>query len=156
MDVRTLQGKAVVSLDDAERLGQVSEVLFATDTLRIAGFRVADQGGDYVLPFEGISSVGPDAITVENQDMVRRPASVGSVDHLPGLAQLMNLKVVDESGTYHGTVSAVDADTTTGVVTSLDLEKGGLMGLGKERQRIDPSEVRSVGHDVLTIRSIPG
>ena len=156
MDVREFQGKAVVSLDDAERVGRVSDVLFETDRLRIAGFRVEGEEGDYVLPFDRISSVGPDAITVETQDMVRRQVANAPVDNLPGLSELIDLKIVDESGTYQGTVRTFDADGTTGEVSSLDIEKGGVMGLGSEHQSIPVSTIRSIGRGVITVRNAVG
>jgi sporulation protein YlmC with PRC-barrel domain len=154
MDAQELRDKPVVALDSAERVGRVSDVLFWTDPLRLAGLRVATQAGDYVLPFDGVASFGHDAVTVESDQAVRRRASMASIDDLPGLIQLAGLKVVDESGTYQGIVRTLDVDATKGDVTALEVESGGILGLGGERTNIPIDLVRSVGPEVVTVRAM--
>jgi sporulation protein YlmC with PRC-barrel domain len=78
---------------------------------------------------------------------------MASIDDLPGLIQLAGLKVVDESGTYQGIVRTLDVDAAKGDVTALEVESGGILGLGGERTNIPIDLVRSVGPEVVTVRA---
>ena len=153
MDVRELVGKAVVSLDDAARLGRASDVIFDTERLRVAGLRVSDDAGGFVLPFDQIANIGPDAITVERADQIPPGTGASRFSAMPGIGDIDTLKVVDESGTFQGTIKTLHADPTTGDVTTLELAKGGVLGLGAEHDSLPVGAVRSVGRDVVTVRS---
>ena len=68
-----------------------------------------------------------------------------------GLGDFKKLKVVDESGTFLGTISAVELDPAGGRLDGLSAHKGGLLGLGGTTTTIDVANVRGVGPEVLTI-----
>lgn len=153
MDPATLKNLAIVSVEGAARLGRVREVLFATDPLRVAALQAADKSGESIVPFDRVSSFGPDAVMVETPDVSQHSPQPSSP--LRSLAELVKLKVVDETGAYVGTVKTLDFDRDTGRVEHLVAEAGGVLGMGARRLTVEARDLRSVGADLLTISSHP-
>ncbi len=97
---------ALVGLKEGKRMGRVKDVILNLQTGCVAGFRVRAHWRKWVLPFERVKSIGPDAITVESADDLHQPAS------LPALAALAATKyrwddceVMTETGLRLGTTS---------------------------------------------------
>ncbi len=151
MDADKLKGMTIVSIADAARLGRIAEVLFETQPLRVAAFTVAGRDTEFVIPFEQVRNVGADAVTVESSQVTQAAGTGSSFGSLPGLANLQKLKVVDEAGTYVGTIETVELDPATGRVSELVARRGGILGVGGARARIVAKAIRSVGPEVLTI-----
>ena len=152
MDPATLKGVAIVSMEGAARLGRVKEVLFATDPpLRVAALQATDKSGESVVPFERVSSFGSDAVMVETPDVSEHAPQPSSP--LRSLADLLKLKVVDQSGAFVGTVKSLDFDPDTGRVERLVAAAGGVLGMGGTSQTVEAVDIRSVGDDLLTISS---
>jgi uncharacterized protein YrrD len=150
MDAKSLSDVAIVSVEGAARLGRIKDVLFEMDPLRVAGLRTADESGESIVPFERVSSFGSDAVMVETPG-VSALAVQGSLSHLPTLADMQKLKVVDESGGYVGTVRTVEFDPASGRVERIVTEAGGVLGVGSRKTTIEAQDLRSVGTDLLTV-----
>jgi sporulation protein YlmC with PRC-barrel domain len=153
MDAERLNDVAVVSVTEAARLGRVRDVLFQTEPLRVAAIKAAGPSSEFILPFDRVSSFGSDALMVETPDVTQLSRTDGSFGQLLGLSELKKLKVVDEEGTYVGTVRAVDFDPDSGRVERLFAEAGGMLGIGGTKTTIEAQMVRSVGSDLLTVAS---
>ena len=66
-----IRGLAVVALDTGLKVGTVDDFYFETESNAVRGLRVKTGLSGYkALPSNGISSIGRDAITAENQEMV--------------------------------------------------------------------------------------
>src|SRR5437762_2989930 len=104
-DFKTL---AVVSIDDGAKLGYVDDLLFDTKELRVAALRVKQDGVHALVPLADVRSIGSDAVTVQSRAVARSVAAENQLASLPDLEQLKKLKVVDEAGTYLGTVREVE------------------------------------------------
>jgi sporulation protein YlmC with PRC-barrel domain len=61
------------------------------------------------------------------------------------------LKIVDQAGTFLGTLSDVDVDPVSGQVTKLIAHKGGLLGLGGTATPIASSAIVMIGPELLTV-----
>lgn len=151
MDPKTLNGVAIVSVEGAARLGRVRDVLFATDPLRVAGLRAADESGESIIPFDRVSSFGSDAVMVETPDVS---------EHLPqpskqlrSLTELQKLKVVDESGGFLGALKTLDFNPDNGHVERLVAESGGMLGMGGKATTVEAQHIRSIGSDLVTVSS---
>ena len=155
MDANSLNDVAVVSVTGAARLGRVTQVLFETDPLRVAGLKAAAASGEFILPFDQVSRFGSDAVMVETPDVTQLSREGSAFSQLRTLTELKKLKVVDEAGTYVGTVQAVHFDPESGRVERLVAQSGGVLGLGRRGMDIEGTNVRSVGPDLLTITSSP-
>lgn len=68
-----------------------------------------------------------------------------------GLHDLEKLKVVDNEGTFLGTLDTIEFDPATGLVTQLSAHKGGLLGMGGTTTPIDASSIVKVGSELLTV-----
>lgn len=152
MDTRAIQNLAVVSVDEAGRIGRVADVLFETSPLRAAALQLTSDRGDLVVPWSDLRSVGRDAITVQSADVARSPTARKDAD-LPGIDALRRLKVVDEAGTLVGTVYTVDIDPQTGEAISMVTEHGGLLGIGGEHRTISVDAIRGIGPEIVTVRT---
>jgi sporulation protein YlmC with PRC-barrel domain len=151
MDAKSLVGIAVVSVTEAARLGGVSDVLFATDPLRVAAIKASSDGTEFVVPFEQVSRFGSDALMVDRPDATQMSSADGTFGHLSGLEQLQKLKIVDDQGTFIGTTQKVEFDVETGRVERLRAHRGGILGAGGTTTTIEGSSIRSVGADVMTV-----
>ncbi len=155
MDADSLNDVAIVSVTGAARLGRVSDVLFATDPLRIAALKATGEPNEVILPFDQVSNFGSDAVMVESPDVTQLSRQGGSFSQLRSLTELKKLKVVDQAGTYVGTIRTVDFDPETGRVNRLVVGSGGVLGMGGRNTTIEGEAVLSVGSDLLTIASGP-
>ena len=73
MQANELKGRAVVVLSNAEKVGQVEDVLFDAPFRQVLGFRVKKGGllgKTEALPRESVTSIGADALTVPSQEMI--------------------------------------------------------------------------------------
>lgn len=153
MDADSLNDVAVVSVTEAAKLGRVSEVLFATEPLRVAALKAGAGSKEFFVPFDQVSNFGSDAVMVATPDVAQHSREGGSFSHLRSLSELKKLKIVDEAGTYVGNLRSVDFDPGSGRVERLFAESGGVMGVGATKATIEADSVRGVGADLLTIAS---
>ena len=149
MDPLTLNDVAIVSVEGAARLGRIKDVLFETSPLRVAALLAADKAGESIVRFDRVSSFGSDAVMVETADVSEHAPQPSS--QLRSLAEILRLKVVDETGGYVGTVKTLDFDADTGLVGRLVVQVGVLGVLGIGQTTVEADDVRSVGGDLITV-----
>jgi len=154
MKTDNLKGVAVISRDEGTKLGQVEATLFDPLTLQVQALQIGGGEQTFILPFAAVVAIGTDAIMVQNNQAAQASAKVGALSPLVELDALKKLKVVDAAGTFVGTVSDIESDPATGVVLSLVIHKGGLLGLGGDTTTIDASAIRGVGAEVITVSEI--
>lgn len=155
MDADSLNNVAVVSVAEAARLGRVTEVLFEIDPMRIAALKATAGSNEFFVPFDQVSNFGSDAVMVKTPDVTELSRQGSSFSHLRSLATLKKLKVVDEAGTYVGTIKTIQFDPHSGRVERVLAETGGVLGLGRTHTTIEADAVRGVGDDLLTVASAP-
>ena len=73
MRAREITGRPVVTLDTAEALAEVKDVVFSYGTTSVVGFTLNKRGFlgsplKQVLPWSRIAALGPDAVMVEGTD----------------------------------------------------------------------------------------
>ncbi len=150
MDADTLKGKAVVSVAEAAKLGYVEDILFDVRGLQAAALQVRGSDHTFVIPFARIKHVGPDAVTVDSSQVTQAVSKGDTFSALPGLGALKKLKVVDEAGTFLGTVAGLDLDPETGRLLNLSVHKGGMLGLGGSTTTLSVGAIRGVGPEIIT------
>jgi sporulation protein YlmC with PRC-barrel domain len=153
MKADELPGKAVVSISDGAKLGRIDDVLLDTEELRVAALHLKAPGTDAIVPFEQVQRVGTDAVTVPTPAAAQRPGAASGSETLAHLKDMTRLKVVDEEGTYLGTVQQLDVDPRSGAIIELQTHKGGFLGYGGESYTIAASEVTAVGDEVLVVQA---
>lgn len=148
-----IKGRAVVSITDAAKLGRVDDVLVDTEERRVAALHVKARGEEAVIPFDQVCSVGSDAVTVPSPDVVQRASTPSEADSLVSMDDLSKLKVVDEAGTFLGTVSDVVVDRDDGQITEIQTQKGGVFGVGGTTHTVAPEEITSIGDEVMVVQA---
>ncbi|MCL4368264.1 MAG: PRC-barrel domain-containing protein [Actinobacteria bacterium] len=118
-----LIGLPIVSLHDAEIVGEIDALIIDDATLTVVGFLV--DLGFYeakVLPFAAARAIGRDAVIVE------RPDDVTLVSHHPDVARLADKDIavagataVTSSGHTVGTIGELLVDVDTGRIIEVEL-----------------------------------
>jgi uncharacterized protein YrrD len=105
-NIEKLIGREVVSLETANKLGQVADLLADPIAGELAGFSVQRLDESYALvSMLNVHDIGPDAIIVE-QDQSLVPANDSAVGTLPKAKDnLIGVKVITEHGQLLGNIS---------------------------------------------------
>jgi uncharacterized protein YrrD len=155
MNASSLKGMAVVSLQEGTKLGQIEQPLFDLATRRLGAFQVKGESGSFILPFAQIDHIGPDAVTVSSSQVTQSASTAGVTDALLDLHELGKLKIVDQSGTFLGTLGDVEVDPVSGQITKLEAHKGGILGMGGTTTPIEAEAIVMVGSELLTVTAEP-
>ncbi|TAK32498.1 MAG: hypothetical protein EPO21_15105 [Chloroflexota bacterium] len=117
-----LRGRAVVSLQEAKKVGSVADVYFRPESGEIAGLSVSTGGlaahlpggaGDRKLVSESdVKAIGQDAVTIRDQSVLSRPEQMAELRQLPSADRVIGLKVVTEGGKLVGKVADIFLDPT--------------------------------------------
>lgn len=151
MNAHALKGMAVVSLQEGTKLGQVDQPLFDMATRQLSALEVSGAAGSFVVPFAQIHQMGKDAVTVTSSQVTQTPSTGSALGALVSLHDLAKLKIVDETGTFLGTIHDVDVDVASGQITQLTAHKGGLLGMGGTTTSIDAGSILMAGPELLTV-----
>lgn len=154
MNGATLKGMAIVSITEGSRLGRVDDLLIDTAQRQVVAFQASDQGKRFIVPFHLVRNIGKDAVTVESSQVTQVEGQAGQAAGLLRLDEFNKLKVVDESGTFMGTISQVAIDPSTGHLVSLDAHKGGVLGLGGTTTTVAAEQVRAIGQEIITVANV--
>ena len=162
-----LDGRAVVDLETAKKVGYVDEIYLDTDGAQIAAFQVSEGsklagGGQKVLiPISAVESIGPEAIMVRPIGATHREdgRQHGSIEGLPRLSHVTGHKVVTEGGKLVGAIDNVLIDGADGRIHGYTLKSAGWTGglgdlFGTNNDR--PDYVRGdanlrLGEDLLVV-----
>ena len=156
-NARDLQGLAIVDVANGKKLGSADEIVVSPDTGRLLGFVMKSLGvvtpNERIVEMSDIRSIGPDAITVEGDQVARTSEAVAEEFRQARASKrtLMGRKVVTQDGTVVGTVTDYAIDEKEGRVRTLML--GG--GLFEKGDAIPADRIVSIGGDVVVV-SEPG
>jgi sporulation protein YlmC with PRC-barrel domain len=150
MRLSDLKDKPVVSMADGAQVGTVDDVLFDPSELRVAGLALRGQGGESILPFGSIRSIGSDAVMVESAAETQGAGGQAMRENTRGLGDLTSLSVVNGEGTLLGKVKEVEIDED-GRLAQLEAHRGGVLGIGGTDLTVLPSAIRSIGPKLVTV-----
>src|SRR6188508_3350650 len=111
---KDLDGRAVVDLESAEKVGYVNEIFLDPTEGRIAAFSVSQHsslvggGRRTFVPPSAVESIGPEAIMV--RPGTSRDAPTSAPDSFPRLSHVTGRKVVTQSGKLVGAIHDVLID----------------------------------------------
>jgi uncharacterized protein YrrD len=120
-----LDGRAVVDLETAKKVGYVDEILLDTDGGRIAALQVTEGskltgGKKVIVPTSAVESIGPEAIMVRAN--AERLDADPSHDAFPRLSHVKGRKVVTEGGKLLGSIDDVLIDGADGRIVGYTLK----------------------------------
>jgi uncharacterized protein YrrD len=119
MKASELRGRAVISLAEAHKVGEVDNVLLDPATNQVLGFRVKHGvfGGAQVIPADKVQSVGPDAVMIPDREALEDRLSAAEAHPISDLDNLGKIRVVSESGTFVGNLGDVEIDPQAMTIT---------------------------------------
>jgi len=123
-----LDGRAVVDLESAKKVGYVDEIYLDTDGARIAAYLVAEgskltgSGQKILVPASAVQTIGPEAIMVRPVGGERVDSDHDALDRLPRLSHIKGRKVVSEGGKLLGTIDDVLLDDADGHIHGYTLK----------------------------------
>lgn len=153
MDVEELDGRAVVSIQQAEKLGAIEDVLVNVQQHRVEGLQLKGTllHGGPAVNWSRVRTVGVDAVMVDDNEAA---SSLSEADQaqLKRLHSLRGMRVVSDAGELIGTISSVDVDEGSGKIVCylVDLGNGGLLHQSA-RLQVPPAAIQGVGKDIMTV-----
>jgi uncharacterized protein YrrD len=119
-----LKGRAVVSLSQAEKIGSVVSVILDPAASRVAGLtvRTGILGGPKLLRASDIRSLGIDAVTIHDSSLLHDDTGEApELKDLPTLDDMIEMKIISESGQLLGTLGNVEIDPDQYQITHYEL-----------------------------------
>ena len=121
MQADELKGRGVLALSNAEKIGQVEDVLFDAEFRQVLGFRVK-RGGLFgkaqALLCDSVTSIGTAALTVRSPDAVNDEERFAELAHVSTLSQVEGTQVVIDTGEVRGTIAHLEIDDDARKVTA--------------------------------------
>ncbi len=153
MKASDLKGRAVVTLNDATKVGHIDDVLFDAAYRRVLGFRVKKGtfGRAEALPRASVSAVGRDAVTAAGPDALNAEDRFAELAEAAALSQARGTKVVTEGGDFLGTIAEVDVDDEARAVTAYTLSASLLKRIQHHEPAIEADEVLRLGEGGIMI-----
>jgi uncharacterized protein YrrD len=124
MQANELKGRGVLALSNAEKVGQVDDVLFDAEFRHVLGFRVKRGslfGKAQALLRDSVTSIGAAALTVQSPDVINDEERFADLTHASTLSQVEGTQVVTESGELLGTIARLEIDDDARTVTAYTL-----------------------------------
>ena len=116
-----LTGRGVLDLSNAEKIGQVEDVLFDAQFRRVLGFRVK-RGGLFgkaqALLRDSVTSIGAAALTVQGPDAINDEDRFADLVHASTLSQVERTQVVTDTGEVLGMIAHLEIDDDARKVTA--------------------------------------
>ncbi|MCL5934914.1 MAG: PRC-barrel domain-containing protein, partial [Firmicutes bacterium] len=144
---------SVISLEDGQQIGQVRGLVINPATKSVSALLV-DQKKWFkeqkIIPFLKIRSIGDDAITIEKNSNIQRPANLPEmVSLLKEKVDLVGAKVIAENGTTLGFVDDYYIETSSGQIVNLEISGNFIDSLLKGKAHLSMEHIRTIGRKVL-------
>jgi sporulation protein YlmC with PRC-barrel domain len=113
-----LAGRAVIDIEQAEKIGTIERLILDPEGRRVAGFIVSHGRGfasnkdRTTIPASAVHAIGPDAVTIKHA--ADESADLAYIDALPRGTDVIGRKVVTEDGRYLGKIDDVLIDRSEG------------------------------------------
>lgn len=155
MQASELKGRGVIVLSNAEKIGQVDDVLFDALFRQVLGFRVKKGGllgKTEALPRDSVAAIGADALTVPSPDVVNDEKRFAQLVGSASLSQVTGTKVVTEGGQLLGTIAQLEIDDEARTVTSYVLSASLVERvMGHQEEVVQAGEVLRLGEGGIMV-----
>jgi uncharacterized protein YrrD len=152
MKASRIRDMAVVSIEDAEKIGTVHDLLVNPDGQRVVALLVKTGKGQEpsVVPVDEIASIGRDAITIHDSRGVATDLALeeGTVH----FGRLLGTKVLTRSGDLLGTVAEVEVDSSSFAIVGYELSTGTVSDVIGNRKKLASYDGVHYGKDILMVR----
>jgi uncharacterized protein YrrD len=155
---QNIKGMSVVSIQNGEKIGSVSDIIIDADKLQVAAI-VLSKGNLWnreveMVPAEEVQVWGRDVILVRRHNVVNKQMSLPEGQHwLYADEHIRGRYVVSVNGKRIGQISDVTI-SQAGKLLSYQLSQVFIDGPLSESKAIDVSATHSLGEDVLIVNSV--
>ncbi len=149
MKFSELKGRAVINVEDAEKIGEVENLLLDPGSRKVIGWKVKTAGlfsTPISVTAQQIINIGPDAVTIKID--TAKPLETKNEPETVELTAIMGNKVVTDAGVLVGEVHDVLVDPVSGAITGYEVHEGGLFAKSLE---IAATEDVRYGEKLITI-----
>jgi uncharacterized protein YrrD len=155
MDIKTLKGIAVVSIDDGARLGAINDALFDLEDRCVRAFIVGDGGlfggSTRILDMSDVQSIGADAVMIGSRDLLKADRDDTRYQTFANMGAVTSLRVVSQSGDLVGNLATIHVETSDGKFSDIEVSRHGLLGAFQAKIVVPAESVISFGRDVAVI-----
>lgn len=134
----------MVSLSDGIKRGEIDDLVVDLSRVAVLGLVLSGKDGGY-LSLSRVRGFGSDAVTIESEEALVPTREQGAT-----FESLKELTVVDADGEILGHIDEIRFEPT-GALQSLEVHKGGVLGIGAHVTQIPASAIRGVGPKILTV-----
>lgn len=150
---KNLLGSPVFAIDGGEKMGQVRDYIFDSETRSLKALIIAKDKSlseEKFLPFGNIQSLGKEAITVKNSQALRKknqePLLAAEYKKNRGI---IGINVITVNGGSLGKVADFTIDSETGIINYITLGGKNLERFFRGINYLDTSMVEVFGSDVI-------
>jgi uncharacterized protein YrrD len=148
-------GKALVTADTGERIGEVEDVLFDEQHNRVRGLVISHgrfSGKRTFVGFDGVQTIGPDVIIARGRsDIVLLEEREAASERSASNNSIKGKRVVTRDGRVLGSIRDLYFDERTGGVVGYEIsDDGGLLRRGRSILPVS-DEGLTVGEDVVVV-----
>ncbi len=146
-------GMPVISLAEGQQLGKVKELVVDPLKKSVVALLIEQKGWfkeEKFIPYSKVRSVGNDAITIEQSNLVQKGTS------LPEIVKLINdkhsiigSKVVAENGTVLGITEEFYVNVEDGTLAGLEISGSFINSIISGRAFLDSSFIRTIGRNLM-------
>lgn len=152
---REIIGMPVISIPQAEPITKVRDVIFDAPAGVLAALLVDEGGwvsGATILPFDAVSSIGRDAVMVEDVDRLIASAERPELDKLLTAGQtLIGNTMYTVSGDKIGVIDDIVVDEESGQIVGYDVSGGLFKDFYRGKFMVEVPEIVSVGPEVVIV-----
>jgi uncharacterized protein YrrD len=133
MKFSELKGRAVVRLEEAQRIGEVEDLMIEPVSRHIVSLKVRTGlfSAAELVPAAEVKNVGADAVTIA-LPAEPTPQSAAGAPPLIALTTILGNKVVTDAGTLVGELQDVLLDWANLAITGYEVREGGVFAKTQE------------------------
>jgi sporulation protein YlmC with PRC-barrel domain len=133
MKFSELKGRAVVRLEEAQRIGEVEDLMVEPVSRHIVSLKVRTGlfSAAELVPAAEVKNVGADAVTIAPTAEPAPPSAAGAPP-LIALTTILGNKVVTDAGTLVGELQDVLLDWANLAITGYEVREGGVFAKTQE------------------------
>lgn len=143
----------VISLEDGQEIGQIRGLVINPSLKSVSALLVEQRKwfkDQKIIPFQKIRSIGDDAITIEKNSTMQKPANLPEIFSLvKDKIDLIGAKVIAENGTTLGYVDEYLIELETGRITLLEISGNFMDTLLKGKAHLSMEQIMKIGKNVL-------
>lgn len=156
---KELVGLPVVSLEEGIRVGRVTGLVVNPTEKAVAALLV-EKGGllreQKFVPFPQVYSIGENAVTLNRLRHAEKGASLPEILRLfKEKVMIIGSKVVAENGTILGNVVEYLVDTSTGMISALEIAPA-KPAIVQGVALLDSSFIRTIGKEIIVVTDTAG